>query len=144
MGALNGEFFTTGGISVGLSIFGLAIGIGVHGSYPISKSSYIGNIGDDFQYYQGGLVLGYKSKWKSIGYRLFTLLGIASVNNFNRYSLHFVIAPSFHLDWHMFKSFVISVGLNYRYIVGANTRPSLDLNSVRNALHGTISFGWVH
>ena len=137
LGALNDEFFTIGGISMGLSLLGFSIGLGVYGSYPY------GSLNDDFQLYYGGLVLGYKSVWRSFGFRVFTILGVGSTQSWDTYRLHFVITPSIHFDWHVYRSFVISAGMSYRYMSNTDNM-KYDINHWKNALYGTLSFGWVH
>ena len=142
LGTLNDEFFTIGGVSVGISFLGIAVGLAFYGSYPyeLKKTSLINN---DFQLYYGGLVLGYKSVWRNFGFRLFTIIGLGSTETWYTYRLHFVLSPSIHFDWHVYRSFVISVGMSYRYMSGLpNAR--YDINYWKNALHGTLSFGWVH
>ena len=141
LGALNDEFFTIGGVSMGISFLGIAVGLGVYGSYPYeSRNSFIN---DDFQMYYGGLVLGYKSVWRKFGFRIFSVLGVGSTQGWDRYRLHFVIAPSIHFDWHVYRSFVISAGMSYRYMSNTHNL-RYDINHLKNSLYGTLSFGWVH
>ena len=144
LGALNDDFFTIGGVSMGISVLGIAIGIGVYGSYPYElKNNFIK---DDFQMYYGGLVLGYKSVWRTFGFRIFSVLGLGSTqtsNTWDTYRLHFVITPSIHFDWHAYKSFVISAGMSYRYMSNTDNL-KYNINHWKNALYGTLSFGWVH
>ena len=141
LGALDDEFFTIGGVSMGISVLGIAIGIGVYGSYPYGSENNF--LKDDFQMYYGGLVLGYKSVWKTFGFRLFSVLGVGSTQTWNTYRLHFVITPSIHFDWHVYRSFVISAGMSYRYMSNTDNM-KYDINHWKNALYGTLSFGWVH
>ena len=139
LGTLDDSFFTLGGVSLGISFFGVSLGLAVYGNYPYeSDRSFIGN---DLHFYYGGIQLGYKKTWGFIGTRAFVLLGGASTAVGSRYKVHFVLSPSFHLDFHIFKSLVISAGVTYRYLSGENL---YDFNYWKNSISGTLSIGWVH
>ena len=139
LGALDNSFFTLGGVSLGISFFGISVGLAVYGNYPYeSNRSFIGN---DLQFYYGGIQLGYKKTWGAVGTRAFLLLGGASTKVGGHYKAYFALAPSFHIDFHIFKSLVISAGVNYRYL---SNESLYDLNYWKNSISGTLSIGWVH
>lgn len=147
LGGLDNQFITYGGVTLGTTVFGIMLGLGMYGNYPFTETKHY--YGRDFRTLYGGFIVGYKTPWKIIGARISVLLGAGSINGFesknysDNLSMHFVISPTLNIDFHIFHTLVLSVGLTYRYFTGYNDY-KFNVNNLNNALAANFSVGWVY
>lgn len=147
LGDLDNQFITYGGVTLGTTVFGIMLGLGMYGTYPFTETKHYYDRG--FRNLYGGFIVGYKTPWKIVGARISVLLGAGSIHGFTskrdseNASFHFVISPTLNIDFHIFKTLVLSVGLTYRYFTGYNEY-KFNVNDLNNALAANFSVGWVY
>ena len=140
-GALRQEFITYGGASAGMSIYGLSVGAGIYGNYGF-KSSIGTTIPYDVSIIYGGLVVGYKSpELEFVRFRLNVLLGYGTVDMVSQKTGHFMVAPTFYVDFIIAGELNVSLGVSYRYFHGSDT--SLNLNTPENSFAAMVGFSWI-
>ncbi|MGL4366929.1 MAG: hypothetical protein ACRCTQ_01400 [Brevinemataceae bacterium] len=152
LGGLNNQFITYSGVTTAISILGFSLGVAAYGNLPFSFESDSIFFNNNLQILYGGIVIGYKTPWKTIGVRISTIIGAGSIKSWNNIfeqtyqnsNIHFVVSPTINLDFHLFSTLVLSVGVSYRYFLGAEDKHYFDINNWKNALSGVISLGWVY
>ncbi|MDK2818037.1 MAG: hypothetical protein KFW21_01135 [Spirochaetota bacterium] len=140
-GILNDKFITYGGASAGVSIFGISLGAAVYGNY--GHNVYVSSLPPmSATMIYGGVIIGYKSpEIEFVRFRLNTLLGYGTVELGAHKTGHFVVSPTFYVDFEVFDQVNFSVGVTYRYFHEVDN--TIGLNKAENSFAGSISFSWI-
>ena len=140
-GLLNNRLITYGGSSAGISIYGLSLGLAVYGNY--GHNVYVSSLPPmSATVIYGGFIIGYKSpQIKFVRFRLNTLLGYGTIELGSNTVGHFVVSPTFYVDFKVVDNMNLSVGITYRYFNKADN--AINITKADNSFAGSIAFSWI-